>query len=79
MTTCIILIDHLLNRNDDNSQDSVVEYDELSQQGDEKENAMIKKMQKQQEEEFSGDEEEYEEVVLQSMIWKLDDSKTKSN
>ena len=68
MTTCIILIDHLLNRNDDNSQDSVVEYDELSQQGDEKENAMIKKMQKQEEDEFSGDEEEYEEVVLQSMI-----------
>ena len=68
MTTCIILIDHLLNRNDDNSQDSVVEYDELSQQGDEKENAMIKKMQKQQEEEFSGDEEEYEEVSHLSMI-----------
>ena len=79
MTTCIILIDHLLNRNDDNSQDSVVEYDELSQQGDEKENAMIKKVQKQEEEEFSGDEEEYEEVVLQSMFCKLDDSKTKSN
>lgn len=77
--TCINLIDSLLNRNDDNSQDSVVEYDELSQQGDEKENAMIKKMQKQQEEEFSGDEEEYEEVSLLSMIWKLDDSKTKSN
>ena len=77
--TCINLIDSLLNRNDDNSQDSVVDYDELSQQGDEKENAMIKKMQKQQEEEFSGDEEEYEEVVLQSMIWKVDDSKTKSN
>ena len=56
------------NRNDDNSQDSVVEYDELSQQGDEKENAMIKKMQKQQEEEFSGDEEEYEEVSHLSMI-----------
>ena len=79
MTTCIILIDHLLNRNDDNSQDSVVEYDELSQQGDEKENAMIKKMQKQEEEEFSGDEEEYEEVSLLLMTWKLDDSKTKSN
>ena len=68
MTTCINLIDSLLNRNDDNSQDSVVEYDELSQQGDEKENAMIKKMQKQQEEEFSGDEEEYEEVSHLSMI-----------
>ena len=66
--TCINLIDSLLNRNDDNSQDSVVEYDELSQQGDEKENAMIKKMQKQEEEEFSGDEEEYEEVSLLSMI-----------
>ena len=79
MTTCINLIDSLLNRNDDNSQDSVVEYDELSQQGDEKENAMIKKMQKQEEEEFSGDEGEYEEVVLQSMIWQVDDSTTKSN
>ena len=68
MTTCINLIDSLLNRNDDNSQDSVVEYDELSQQGDEKENAMIKKMQKQEEKEFSGDEEEYEEVSLLLMI-----------